>query len=111
MPSNSSSNRLISRRRSDVEISRVIESMRAGNLADRARLDGFDGLDLELLTEINLLLDTLTIPLALTADRLDQLAHGEIPPKITERFSGDLDVLKSNLNHCIEALASPGTKK
>lgn len=60
MPSHSSSNRLISRRRCDVEIFRVIESVRAGNLRDRASLDGFDGLDLELLTEINLLLETLT---------------------------------------------------
>jgi hypothetical protein len=38
----------------------VIESVRAGNLHDRACLNGFDGLDLELLAEINLLLDTLT---------------------------------------------------
>ena len=60
MPSHSSSNRLISRRRCDVEILRVIESVRAGNVRDRACLDGFDELDLELLTEINLLLDSLT---------------------------------------------------
>jgi hypothetical protein len=51
---------LISRRRCDVEIFRVIESVRGGNMRDRASLDGFDGLDLELLVEINLLLDTLT---------------------------------------------------
>ena len=105
MPSNSSSNRLISRRRSDVEIARVTESMRAGNLADRARLDDFDGLDLELLTEINVLLDALTTPLTLTADRLDRLAQGEIPPKIAEEFSGDLASLKDSLNRCIEVLS------
>jgi len=36
MPSNSPSNRLITRRRSGVEISRIVESMQAGNLGDRA---------------------------------------------------------------------------
>ena len=105
MRSKSSSNRLITRRRSDVEISRLVESMRAGNLADRAQLDGFEGLDLELLTEINLLLDVLTRPLNLAADRLARLARGEMPPKITAEFSGDLGHLKDSLNRCIDVLS------
>jgi methyl-accepting chemotaxis protein len=104
MPSNLPSNRLITRRRSDVEISRIVESMQAGNLGDRAQLDEFEGLDRELLTEINLLLDALTNPLNLAADRLACLARGEVPPKVTEEFSGDLEQLKNSLNSCIEAL-------
>ena len=78
--------------------------MQAGNLADRAQLDGFEGLDRELLVEVNCLLDALTNPLSLALDRLARLAKGEIAPKITEQFSGDLEHLKDSLNSCIESL-------
>ena len=81
-----------------------MESMRAGNLTDRAQLDEFDGLDRELLAEINVLLDLLTKPLNVATDRLARLAKGEAAPKVTEEFSGDLQQLKDSLNGCIDTL-------
>jgi len=80
--------------------------MQEGNLADRAQLEGFEGLDRELLTEINLLLDALANPLILAADRLARLAKGEVPPKLTEEFSGELEHLKNSLNSCIDVMVA-----
>jgi hypothetical protein len=53
------SNRLLSRRQTDIEILRLCESIQAGNLADRASLDEFQGLDRELLMGINSMLDAM----------------------------------------------------
>jgi methyl-accepting chemotaxis protein len=96
--------RLLTRRRSDVEISRLVESMHSGNLSDRAQVDEFEGLDRELLEEINSLLDALTHPLQVATERMECMAGGEIPPRITEHFSGDLEQLKNSLNVCIDSL-------
>jgi methyl-accepting chemotaxis protein len=80
--------------------------MQAGNLTDRAQLDGFEGLDREMLVEVNSLLDALITPLTIASDRLRRLAKGEIPPKISESFSGDLDRMKADINACIDQLST-----
>jgi methyl-accepting chemotaxis protein len=98
-------NRLITRRRSDVEISRLVESMRAGNLTDRAQLEEFEGLDRELLIDINALLDALTNPLKVLADTLGRIARGEVPPQISESYAGELERLRNDLNRCISLLS------
>jgi methyl-accepting chemotaxis protein len=104
MKSGSSGSQLLTRRRSDVEISRLAESMHSGNLSDRAQVEEFEGPDRELLEEINSLLDALTYPLQVATDRMERMAGGEIPPRITEHFSGDLEQLKDCLNVCIDSL-------
>ena len=40
----------------------------------------------------------------MTADYIDRIAQGDIPPKITDTYRGDFNVIKNNLNHMVDAL-------
>lgn len=52
----------------------------------------------------NDVLDALTKPLNIAVDCIDKISAGNIPPKITETVSGDFNILKNNLNKCIDAV-------
>jgi methyl-accepting chemotaxis protein len=47
---------------------------------------------------------TLSDPISKLVVALERLGKGEIPPKITDKFGGELDRLRTNLNDCIEGL-------
>ncbi len=49
-------------------------------------------------------LDSVTRPLNVAADYIDRIAKGNIPPKITDKYNGDFNELKNNLNQCVEAV-------
>jgi methyl-accepting chemotaxis protein len=38
------------------------------------------------------------------ADYMDKISRGETPEKITEEYSGDFNVLKNNMNACIDEI-------
>ena len=38
------------------------------------------------------------------AGYVDRISKGDIPPKITDTYNGDFNVLKSNLNTCVDAV-------
>ena len=41
-------------------------------------------------------------PLNVAADYVDKISRGAIPPKITDQYNGDFNVLKNNLNNAID---------
>jgi methyl-accepting chemotaxis protein len=49
-------------------------------------------------------LDAVIKPLSVAADYVDKISKGEVPAKITDDYKGDFDVLKKNLNQCIDGL-------
>ena len=49
-------------------------------------------------------LDNVIKPLNVTAEYMDRISKGDIPPKITEAYLGDFNEVKNNLNVCIEAI-------
>ncbi len=53
---------------------------------------------------INNLMDSFTEPLKLTSDYISDISEGNIPPKITKEYRGDFNVIKNNLNQCIDAV-------
>ncbi|WP_232056833.1 methyl-accepting chemotaxis protein [Methylomonas rhizoryzae] len=55
-------------------------------------------------TSINQMLDAIISPLNVAADYVDRIAKGAIPPKITDSYNGDFNVIKNNLNTCIDAV-------
>src|SRR5579871_6795531 len=57
-----------------------------------------------LLATVNRIVEALTAPIAVTTERLEKLANGCIPPRITEEFKGGFTPLKSSLNHCLDQL-------
>lgn len=86
------------------EVSRLVEAVRAGRLSERANASEFHGADREVLEGLNSMLDALVEPLNAVADFAVQISKGAIPEKITTTYSGDFNILKSNLNACIEGL-------
>ncbi len=52
----------------------------------------------------NRVLDAVIDPLRLAAKYIDSISKGEIPEKITDAANGDFNILKNNLNQCIDAV-------
>ena len=76
----------------------------AGRLEVRSDANKFKGAYKELVTGINKTLDAVIGPLNMTAEYVDRIAKGDIPPKITDAYQGDFNEIKNNINGCIEAL-------
>jgi methyl-accepting chemotaxis protein len=43
-------------------------------------------------------------PLNVAAEYVDRIAKGEIPAKITDKYNGDFNTIKNNLNQCIDTV-------
>ncbi|MEZ7892883.1 MAG: methyl-accepting chemotaxis protein [Candidatus Wallbacteria bacterium] len=55
---------------------------------------------------INSIINAFTKPLKLTAEYVDRISKGDMPPKITEEYKGDFNEMKNNLNQCIDAVVA-----
>ncbi len=53
----------------------------------------------------NELIDAFVAPINVTAEYVDRISKGDIPPKITEAYNGDFNEIKNNLNQCIGVLS------
>ena len=52
----------------------------------------------------NHLIDAFVAPINVTAEYVDRISKGDMPPKITDTYNGDFNELKNNLNACIDGL-------
>ncbi|MFZ0793695.1 MAG: methyl-accepting chemotaxis protein [Candidatus Korobacteraceae bacterium] len=86
------------------EVHRLAAALGAGNIHERARLEDFDPQDCDVLRALNAGLDALTAPLTVVTEFLGCLSQGRIPAKVTANFAGDLDLTKTNLDACVDAL-------
>jgi len=77
-----------------------------GRLATRADASKHDGDFRKVVEGVNATLDAVISPLNVAADYVDRISKGEIPAKITDEYKGDFNVIKNNLNRCIEAVAA-----
>jgi hypothetical protein len=53
---------------------------------------------------VNDTLDAVIGPLNVAAKYVDDISKGAIPAKITDTYNGDFNVIKNNLNQCIDAV-------
>ncbi len=75
-----------------------------GKLATRADASKHQGDFRSIVTGVNDCLDAVIGPLNVTAEYVDRISKGDIPPKITDSYNGDFNEIKNNLNMCIETL-------
>ena len=75
-----------------------------GKLATRADADKHKGDFQAIVKGVNETLDAVIGPLNLAAGYVDRISKGDIPPKITDTYNGDFNVLKNNLNTCVDAV-------
>jgi len=75
-----------------------------GKLATRADASKHKGDYRKVVQGVNDTLDAVIGPLNVTAKYVDSISKGEIPAKITDNYNGDFNLIKNNLNQCIEAV-------
>ena len=92
--------------KTSAEILRLAKAAKDGKLAERASLEGFDGRYHHLLEGVNGILDAVIGPLNVSAEYVDRISRGDIPPKITDSYNGDFNTIKNNLNACIDGLGA-----
>ena len=74
----------------------------AGRLATRADAGKHRGDFRKIIVGVNETLDAVIGPLNVTAEYVDRISKGDIPPKITDSYQGDFNEVKLNLNSCID---------
>jgi methyl-accepting chemotaxis protein len=75
-----------------------------GKLATRADASKHQGEYRKIVQGVDDCLDAVIGPLNVAANYVDQISKGAIPPKIADSYNGDFNVLKNNLNTCIDAV-------
>jgi len=75
-----------------------------GKLATRADASKHHGDYRKVVQGVNDTLDAVIGPLNVTAKYVDSISKGEIPAKIVDNYNGDFNLIKNNLNQCIEAV-------
>lgn len=85
---------------SDMLTDAVVE----GRLSVRAKASKHRGEYQKIIVGVNNMLDALTSPLNIAANTVERISMGDIPDKIDEQFQGDFNILKNNLNICIDSI-------
>ena len=75
-----------------------------GKLSTRADAGRHLGDYRKIVTGVNATLDAVIGPLGVAAEYVDRIAKGDIPPRITDQYSGDFNEIKNNLNILIDSL-------
>lgn len=82
----------------------LVDAAIAGKLETRADASKHQGDYRKIVQGVNDTLDAVIGPLNVAADYVDKIGKGIIPPKISAPYNGDFNVLKNNLNACIDGL-------
>ncbi len=86
------------------ESKRLAVAIREGKLDARVDESTVDSEFQEVIQGVNETLDTVIRPLNVAAEYVERIARGDIPPKVTDAYSGDFKGIKNNLNGCIDAI-------
>lgn len=86
------------------EINHLSGSAVEGKLDVRADDKKYQGEYRDLVGGLNNTLNAVITPLNVTAEYVDRISKGDIPPKITDNYKGDFNEIKNNLNQLIDSL-------
>ncbi|MGD0818946.1 MAG: PAS domain-containing protein, partial [Methanomassiliicoccales archaeon] len=86
------------------EVLTLMEKAVAGDVKARANVDKFEGNDKKIVQGINDTLDAYLAPLKVAAHYVKMISKGDMPGKITANWNGDFNIMKTNLNMCIDAI-------
>jgi methyl-accepting chemotaxis protein len=86
------------------ETDKIIKAAADGELDERADAALFVGGWQKLVAGVNDTITNIVKPLNVTADYVDAISKGDMPPKITDEYKGQYNVIKSNLNVLIDAM-------
>ncbi|MEI7649686.1 MAG: MCP four helix bundle domain-containing protein, partial [Methanomicrobiales archaeon] len=86
------------------ETNGLIKATKEGKLDTRGNSQKFPGGWGSLVGGVNELVDAFVHPINVTAEYVDRISKGDIPPKITDTYNGDFNEIKNNLNNCIDVM-------
>ncbi len=86
------------------ELARLTDASNAGQLSERGKHDQFRGAYAEIVRGVNSVLDAVITPLNVSANYVDRISKGDVPPEITDTYHGDFNTIKNNLNTLIGAM-------
>ncbi len=86
------------------EAERLSKAAVEGRLQTRADAGKYQGAYADIVQGVNRTLDAVIGPLTVAANYVDRISKGDIPPKITDRYNGDFNEIKNNLNMCVDAV-------
>jgi methyl-accepting chemotaxis protein len=86
------------------EAGRVTEAVQRGALDLRGRPEAVGAEFRPVVEGMNRTADAFAAPFRRTAEVVDRISRGDLPPPIAETWQGDFDVVKRNLNRCIETV-------
>jgi methyl-accepting chemotaxis protein len=82
----------------------LAEAAVAGDLAARGDCAQFQGGYRNIIDGFNRTLDAVVIPLNVTANYVDRISKGELPPLISDTYRGEFNKVKENLNTLIASM-------
>ncbi len=88
------------------DINTLIQATKEGKLDTRGNSGKYEGGWKELINNINELINAFVGPINVTAEYVDRISKGNIPPKITDVYKGDFNEIKNNLNSCIDVMSN-----
>ncbi len=86
------------------EADKVTRAAAEGRLDERANPDLFIGGWKELVLGVNNIVTNIVNPLMVTADYVDKVAKGVIPPQIVTEYKGQYNIIKDNLNAVVKMM-------
>ncbi len=86
------------------EISKLAADIGNGKLDSRGNSTAYQGSWGKLISDVNALVDAFDRPVNVTADYIDRISKGDLPPVITDEYKGEFKTIKNNLNRCIDVL-------
>ncbi len=81
----------------------LIQGAANGELDKRANADLFVGGWKQLVTGVNDTVVNIVNPLRVTANYVDRISKGDMPPVITDVYKGEYNLIKNNLNNLVNA--------
>jgi len=88
------------------DANRLVVAAVEGRLDTRADASKHGGDFRKIVEGVNKTLDSVIGPLNVAAEYVDRISKGDIPPKITDSYSGDFNEIKNNLNACIDNITA-----
>jgi methyl-accepting chemotaxis protein len=86
------------------ELARLADASKEGKLAERGHHEQFHGAYGEIVRGVNNVLDAVIAPLMVSANYVDRISKGDVPPAITDSYHGEFNTIKNNLNTLIAAM-------
>jgi methyl-accepting chemotaxis protein len=80
----------------------LVDAAVQGKLSTRADASKHSGDYRKIVEGVNQTLEAVIGPLKVAAEYVDKISKGVIPAKITDAYNGDFNLIKNNLNNCVD---------